>query len=310
MAVSVSAINAVTKQLFIPKLVDNVMLSNALLMFLEKNKGLESIDGGQDIRVPTRYARFSSRGWYAGAETQSTAYNEKKTALVFDWKQHYVNITITGLDKLKNQGENRVIDHVRSEVEAAEEDIRDAFGTGLYSNGTTDPKSIVGVRGYLSTSATYGGISQSGESWLQSNVDSTTTTLSLPVMQTQYNAASQAPERPNLITTTVSIFNSYWSLLQPQQRFADGDTAAAGFKNLLFNGAVVIEDRYAPSSHMVFHNTKYIRLYSHKDRKFPGEYVDFRKFFDQDAEIATIQWAGAMVCSSPRLQAGLTAITA
>lgn len=145
---------------------------------------------------------------------------------------------------------------------------------------------------------------------VQSNIDSTTTTLSLPVMQTQYNAASQAPERPNLITSTVSIFNSYWSLLQPQQRFADGDTAAAGFKNLLFNGAVVIEDRYCPSSHMVFHNTKYIRLYSHKDRKFPGEYVDFRKFFDQDAEIATIQWAGAMVCSSPRLQAALTAITA
>jgi hypothetical protein len=310
MAVSVSAINAITKQLFIPKLVNNVMLANSLLYFMEKNKGMESIDGGQDIRVPVRYARFSSRGWYSGSETQSTAYNEKKTALVFDWKQYYTNITISGLDKLKNMGENKVIDHVRSEVEAAEEDIRDAFGTGIYSDGSTDPKSISGVRAYLSASNTYGGISQSSESWLQSNVDSTTTTLSLPKMQERYEAASQAPERPNLITCTVSIFNSYWSLLQPQQRFADGDTAAAGFKNLLFNGAVVMEDRYAPTSYMVFHNMKYIRLYSHKDRKFPGEYVDFRKFFDQDAEIATMQWAGALVCSSPRLQAAFSALTA
>ena len=52
MAVSVSAINAITKQYFIPKLVDNVMLANAFLMQLDKKGRLETIDGGQDIRVP------------------------------------------------------------------------------------------------------------------------------------------------------------------------------------------------------------------------------------------------------------------
>lgn len=309
MAVSVTAINAITKQAFIPKLQNNVMLSNSLLYFLEKNKGFEDMDGGQDIRVPVRYARFSARNWYSGAESQTTSYNEKKTALVFDWKQFYVNITLSGIDKLKNMGENRVIDHVKSEVEAAEEDLKDSFGTGIYSNGSTNPKSIIGTAGYLSTSNTYGGISQSQESWLQAQIDSTTTTLSLAKMQSSYEAAVQSPEAPNLITTTSTLFNSYWSLLQPQQRFADGDTASAGFKNLLFNGAVVMMDRYAPANNMQFHNTKFIKLYSHKDRKFPGEYVDFRRFYDQDAEIATLQWAGAMVCSSPRLQAAMTAVT-
>jgi hypothetical protein len=310
MTVSVSAINAITKQQFIPKLVDNVMLSNALLYSLEKNKGLETVDGGVDIRVPVRYARYSARGWYAGAESQSTSYNEKKTALVFDWKQFYVNITISGLDKLKNQGESKVIDHVRSEVESAEEDLRDSFGTGLYSNGSTDPKSIVGLRGFLSTSATYGGISQSSESWLQSNIDSTTTTNSLAKMQERYETAQFNNEMIDLILTTQTLFNGYWGLLQPQQRFSDGDTAKAGFKNLLFNGATVLKDDYCPSSNMIFLNTKHLKLYSHKDRKFPGEYVDFRKFFDQDAEIATMQWAGAFVCDGPRYQAAMTALTA
>ena len=309
MAVSVSAINAITKQAFIPKLQDNVMKSNALLSYLEKNKGLESIDGGQDIRVPTRYARFAARGWYAGSESQISAYNEKKTALVFNWAQHYVNITISGLDKLKNAGENKVIDHVRSEVEAAEQDIRDNFGTGLYSNGSTDPKSIVGAAAFLSTSATYGGISQSSESWLQSNIDSTTTTMSLGKLQTAYELAVHGPDAPDLATTTKTLFNSYWSLLQPQQRFTDGDMASAGFKNLLFNGATVLMDEYAPASNFIFFNTKYVKLFSHKDRKFPGEYIDFRKFFDQDAEIASLLWAGAFVCSAPRLQSALTALT-
>jgi hypothetical protein len=309
MAVSVSAINAVTKQLFIPKLVDNVMLSNALLFYMQKNGGLENIDGGQDIRQPVRYARFAARGWYAGSETQNTAYNEKKTALVFDWKQYYVNITISGLDKLKNMGENKVIDHVKSEVQAAEEDLKDAFGTGIYSDGSTNTKSIIGARGYLSTTATYGGISQSQESWLQAQIDSTTTTLTLGKMQSSYESAKFANEMPDLVTTTSTLFSSYWSLLQPQQRFADGDMAKAGFKNLLFNGSTVLHDDYVPTGYMIFHNTPHLRLYSHKDRKFPGDYVDFRKFFDQDAEIATMQWAGAYVCSGPRYQAAMTALT-
>lgn len=309
MAITVSAINAITKQNFIPKLVSNVIQSNSLLYFLEKNGGMDTVDGGVDIRQPVRYARYNSRGWYSGAESQNTSYNEKKTALVFDWKQYYVNITITGLDKLKNMGDSKVIDHVKSEVEAAEEDLKDSFGTGLYSDGSTNTKSIQGALAYLSTSNSYGGCSQSTESWLQAQIDSTTTTLTLGKMQTLWQSAKHTPEVPNLITTTSTLFSSYWSLLQPQQRFADSDTAQAGFKNLLFNGAPTLEDSYVPANYMIMHNTKFLKLYSHKDRKFPGEYQDFRTFFDQDAEIAKLQWAGAFVCSSPRLQGAFTALT-
>lgn len=309
MTVSVSAINAITKSNFIPKMVDNINSSMALLFQLQKKKRLETLDGGLDIRVPTRYARFNARGWYQGAELLNTSYNEKKTALVFDWAQHYVNITVTGLDKLKNAGENKVIDHVKSELQAAEEDIKDDFGTGLYSSGT-NAKSILGSRTYLSTSATYGGISQSSESWLQAQVDSTTTTLTLGKMQALYEAASQPPIRPDLITCTETVFNSYWSLLQPQQRFADGDTADAGFKNLMFNGAAVLEDSYCPSSTMQMHNTDFITLYSHSQRNFPGTFEDFREFYDQDAMIAKFLWAGALVCSAPRFQGTMSALTA
>lgn len=203
-----------------------------------------------------------------------------------------------------------MIDHVKSEVEAAEEDLKDAFGTGLYSNGTTDPKSIAGCRAYLSTTATYGGIAMTGESWLQSNIDSTTTVLTIARMQERYALASIGSEAPNVITTTETLFNSYHGLLQPQMRFSDAETANGGFKNLLYSGAIVAQDDYCPASHMIFHNLKYVKLYSHKDRNFPGRYLDFSKPEGQDAEIASILWAGAMVCSSPRLQAAMTALTA
>src|SRR6266446_2450182 len=169
---TLSAINSITQKYYIPKLADEVTTSNALLMNMEKKGNMQTIDGGADIRQPMRYARFSARGWYQGSETLNTDYNEKKFALIFPWAQYHVSPSISRLDQIKNAGDAKVIDHVESELQAAKEDIRDAFGTGLYSSGS-DPKSIIGSRVFLSTSNTYGGISQSSNSFLQAKMDTT-----------------------------------------------------------------------------------------------------------------------------------------
>ena len=79
---TLSAINSVTNKYIIPKLADEVNTSNALLLYMQKNGGMETADGGSDIRQPMRYARFSARGWYSGTETLDTSYNEKKFALI------------------------------------------------------------------------------------------------------------------------------------------------------------------------------------------------------------------------------------
>lgn len=305
---NLDAISSVTRKYYIKKLADEVNTSNALLFFMRKNGGMDTISGGTDIRVPLRYARFSARGWYQGTETLDVSANDKKFAMIFPWAQYNVSITISGIDKLKNAGPEKVLDHVKTEVEAAKEDVLDAFGTGLYSAGT-DSKSIVGARVFLSASNTYGGISQSSNSWLAAKMDTSTTALSLAAMQSRWEAAKEAPDSPNLVTTTETLFNSFWGLLQPQQRFTDGDTAKAGFANLMFNGAPVLEDSYCPSSYMVFWNLKHMKLYSHSDRNFPGMFKDFDEPINQDAMVGHIYWAGQLICEEPRKQAAMTALT-
>lgn len=303
-----SAINSITHKYFVPKLADEVTTSMALLMQMQKKGCMETVSGGADLRQPLRYARFTARGFYQGTETLDTSYNEKKFALIFPWTQLHVSPTISGLDELKNSGAAKVIDHVKSELEAAKEDIKDLFGTGLYSAGT-DPKSFVGCRVYLSTSNTYGGVSQSLNSWLAAKVDSTTTVLSLGAMQQRYEACKEDNDQPDLITCTESIFNSFWSLLQPQQRYQNSQTAAAGFTSLMFNAAEVMEDSYVPTSHMIFHNLKHLKLYSHSDRNFPGKFIDFERPINQDALVSHIYWAGGLICAQPRKQGLLSALT-
>jgi hypothetical protein len=305
---TLDAISSITQKYYVKKLVDEINTSNAALMFMKKNGSMDTIDGGVDIRVPVRYSRFSARGWYAGTEALDVSYNDKKFNLIFPWAQYNVSITISGLDKLKNAGAAKILDHVKTETEAAKEDILDAFGTGIYSAGT-DAKSIGGARTWLSTTATYGGVSQTTNSWLQAKINSTSTALSLALMQARWEACKEAPDQPNLITTTETLFNSFWSLLQPQQRFTDSETAKAGFANLMFNGAPVLEDSYCTASHMVFWNLKHVKLYSHSDRNFPGTFIPFQEPVNQDASVAHIYWAGQMICEQPRKPGAFTALT-
>ena len=229
---TLDAISSVTQKHFIPKLADNVNTSNVLLMKLKK----ETVSGGTDIRQPIRYRRGVQEN-YSGSQVLNTSYIEKKFAAVFSWKQKNFPIVISGLDEIKNAGPEKIIDHVKTETDAAEEDAMDSYATGIYSAGT-DALEINGVRNFLSTSNTYGGISQSSNSFWQAQMNSTTTALTLSAMNLLYEACRQGNDAPDLIVTTETQFNKFWGLLQPQQRFQDTETAKAGFKNLLFNGAI------------------------------------------------------------------------
>lgn len=309
MAIPISAINSITNLKFIPKMADNITVSNAVLMRLKKSGRMQTLDGGQDIRQPVNYAFNQYFQWYAGSETLATASNDKKTALVFDWKQFNIPITISGLDVLKNSGESKVLDHVQTEMKIAENSIKENFSIGVYSAGT-DPKSITGLRVAINTTSTYGGISQSAESWLQGQVDSTTTALSLGALQTMWEAASEDNDSPTFLAGTKVLFSSYYAKLQPQQRFQDAETASGGFKNLLFNGAPFIAESHVPTGHIFGLNEQYITIWSHKDRNFPGQFDGFQelKVPTQDSTFSAMKWAGEMIIEQTRKQFKFTAL--
>lgn len=242
MAITINQISAITRKYYFSNLADEIATSMALLMKMKEMGRMIDIDGGDQIYQPVTYARITASGNYSGDESLSVTGNEKRTVLTFDWKQKYCNIVLTGLDEIKNAGASKVIDLLEAETTAAKDTMKHLFATGLYSAGT-DAKEIDGARVFLSTSASYGGLSQSTESWLQAKVDSTTTATSLGKMNERWEAAREDNDKPNLITCYSTPFNAYWALLQPQQRFSDSKTADGGFHNLLFNSAPVNELR-------------------------------------------------------------------
>jgi hypothetical protein len=307
MALTIDQLNALTDKYFIKKLHDNIFDSNPLLQKLQKMGSYKAVSGGSQIYVPLNYATTAASGWYSGADTLSTSDNDNITAAVYDWKSAFAGIAITEEDELKNSGDAEQLNLLKSKMQIAEKTLKDIIGTGLYSDGTT-AKSIVGLRDIIDTSSTVGGISQSTNSWWAGQLNSTSTVTSISAMNALYQNASVDNEVPNFIVGTRTIYNAYYALLQPQQRFMDEETAKGGFQNLMFNGAPVVVDSHVPTSNLMMLNLNHLHLFYHPKRNFSLE--PFQKPINQQVKVARVLFMGAFGSSNNRLHGRFSALTA
>lgn len=302
MALTWEEVNAVTEKKWMPKLVDNIFKSNPLLDKLSKK--MVKMDGGISIMVPLNYAAGTG-GWYSGTDSLDNTQASNIAAAEFTWKQAYESISITRRDELMNSGDAAKLNFVKSKLQVAEKSLKDRLSTGLYNAGS-DSKAILGVRCFVTTSSTYGGISQSSYSWWQSNVDSTSTVFSLSAIQTQWGTVSLNGDTPDIIVSDVGNFNRLWSALQPQQRFMSQETADAGFVGLSFNNAPWYADNHAPSNSVYLLNTEYLKLIVHPDENMRFE--PFAQLTAQNVKVAHIYHMTVLASTNNRMHAGLTAL--
>lgn len=298
MAVPYDQISSITQKYIVPKMVDNIFQSYSLLDRMKK-KGLVKVRGGASIKQPVLYAKSSSDIWFSGAEVLNSSDIEQFTAAEFDWKQAQVPITVRQIDEIKNSGKEAILNFVKEKIQAAELTMSDQLSSALYNDGSASDQ-VVGLRAVVDTDNTYGTIARSGNSWWQSQEDTSTTVFSIASLQVQYGAASIGNDKPSVITTTQAVYNRFHSELQPQERFMDKDTAEAGFVSLMYNGSPFLVDDSCPANHLFLLNEEYLYLAVHPDHNFR-----FRAFMEENqqaSKTARIFFAGALVCSNPRLQ--------
>jgi hypothetical protein len=307
MAVSVDQLTAITQRYIAPKIYDNIFDSNPLLKRMLASGQYKSVSGGTSIDLPLNYAQTTANGWYSGADSLDTSENEQLTVARYDWKSLFAGITITEEDELKNGGSAGVLKLLASKAQIAEKTIKDALGTGLYSDGTT-AKSIIGLRDIVATDQTVGGIAQATNSWWSGICDTTTSTLTIAAMNTVFENASIDSEKPTVAVGTRTNYTRYYNLLQPQQRFTDSETAKGGFVNLMFNSVPFISDSHCPSQHLFFLNEKHLWLCYHPERNFSTE--PFQKPLNAQVKVSRILWMGAFGSSNNRLHGKMSGLTA
>jgi len=184
------------------------------------------------------------------------------------------------------------------------------MGTEIFNSGG-DAARIIGLRAAIDNGdlvAAYGGITRTSGAEtpglaVRGNVTTTSITFNLADMNTQFQNAVVAMEKPNLIVTTQAVWNLWWERAQPAQRFEANDVGRPvkiGFSQINFNGAAVVVDSHCQANHVYFLNTKWIKLVMHKDRMFALSGWMWPS--NQDSAIQRIYLALVLMVTNPRLQ--------
>jgi hypothetical protein len=309
-------INSISRRYIFPTLVDNVYRSN--LMFFRLNaRNKKVLQGGLQIEVPLVYTRFAAGGWYSGFDLLDVSPSDTVKNAAFDWKQAFVPVTVDGLTLIRADSPEAVVNFLSFYFENAQTELAEILGTGVWSDVVSNNKVCDGLKGAVddgTVAATYGGLSRSTNTFWKSQMDTSTTTLTLTAMQTMFGNTTEGGRHPTIIAGTQANYNRYWALSTGGQAFPaqptghDEQLAQNGFTNLLFNGVPIVVDSHVPANHLFFLNEDYIYLYVNPRADFNMK--DFREPVNQDAMTSLILWAGNVVLSNCARHGKFTALTA
>jgi|3_EtaG_2_1085321.scaffolds.fasta_scaffold02886_5 hypothetical protein len=319
-------LSALTRDLYVPKLVDNIYDSNIVTHRMLRKSA--PFSGGKKVLQPVEYAKPAEKGFMSSDSATLTVGDTAMYAdAAFDWVQAYATIRITGKEEALNSGSEQVIDMIEAKMKSAEKALKDLFGSQLYSdndgssvtgsNASTD--GFIGLQHIIADDRTLGGINSTTETWWDAGsvvdagtsvtfanlTDSTNAAYIQTLMRNQFGALSIDNDKPTLIVVSQVVFDAYEATLVDQKRFgaSDKSLADAGFSNLLYRGTPVVVDSALESEYSggaIMLNENYIGFRHHRKRNFAFE--DFAKPVDKDYAVAKMLWLGALTCSAPRMQ--------
>lgn len=309
------------------KLADNATRTTALLDRLRRKGKVKPAGGGRTIVQELEVSLNTNASWYAGYDPLSTNPFEPFSAAEYDWKQAYVPIVWSGLEKLKNMGEFEVIDLVAGRIRNGEKSLNDLVAQASYSDGTgVGGKQMHGLGLFVvatPTSGVVGGIDR-GTNTFWRNVTASVSMSGTLVNLAAANpsdflhalnqlaiAATRGSDRPDLYVADAIAYTRYLESLQPIQRITDEKLGGYGFTNLKYYGVgsnadFVLDNGYCTTKTVFALNTDYIYLRPHPDRNFVPIGGD-RIPVNQDATVRFLGFAGNMCASNLSLQGIMTA---
>jgi len=264
-------LTSVTQDKILPKLVEGVLNASPLVRNVLSRAKVWS---GESLKVPFKYTTSASGTSFSGFDTLGTSASDTRVKLSFDAKAYAKNIALPLTEITANEGESKVLDLLSTEARSNSMDMANEIATMFYGDGTgNSSKDTLGLEAIVddgTNTSTYGGLTRSSYTAVNSTVTGSSGTLSLAKMSTLWYNASEgtgSTEQPTSIYTTTTIISLYESLLAPQERFmksTNGNNAMVGSEGFLtfeYKGAPIYADRKCTSGVLYMINDNYLDFY-------------------------------------------------
>ena len=307
-----------TNDKIVPYLTDNVFKNSPVLTRL-KSKRKFDFEGGLTILHNIMYAPLKG-GFYQRGQAFDTSAVQTDTALQFNLKYAYVNVTIYGIDQVLNRGTEAAMSFVGSKMINASGTMAQILATSLYGDGQGVLNSTQELDGFNAAInvptnyAAYGGITRTDiASTANTGINAyygAPSAFSLGAVQTAFGASWFGQEKPDMLCTTQPVWDAFWNKLQPQQRFNDETSDVhVGFRSFFWNGAQVVVDQYLSTlggQYTIFGlNTSYIYLYLSTVAKYQFGFSGWKEAQNTDDVAGQYQFGGNLVVAAPRLMFNL-----
>ena len=282
----------------------------------------EERGGGSQIRFPLEWTESANVISYEHWDPLKMNPEDFLTEGYANWKSVLVTLMLSGEQLDCNDGDEAVFNLWEAQFKWALRCLRNGINKMLWADGTgNDSKDLLGLQAIIhatpSSSGSIYGINRTNESWFRNKQKTSGSFAAQGVddMRDLWTTVGMAVDEgePDLIISNSDVYNFYEAKIQPLERFVRESvvkktTGDLGFTGLTWKGAKMIWDPAAPTGKMYFLNTRYLKLVALKNRFFkPSE----RKTLEEhDGYAQHIVFRGELVCTAPRFQGVMTAITA
>ena len=320
MTLTFDDVTSKTNNYIVTRSVDIVYKSSPVLTRFRTNR-MERFEGGTFIQHQVMYQRLKGGAFNRGGSFD-TSYVQTDTALTVNIKYYYVGMTLYGQDGVLNRGPEAAMLLVENKMANASLRMAELLGTDLFLDGqgtNSASNQLDGLDAAIDDGvayATYAGvtrtdISATANTGINAYVAYSVGSLSLQAVQTAFGAAWFGNEHVDLIATTQTVWDVFWSKIQPQQRFEEesSDVAKIGFRSMRFNGSSVTVDQYCPAGYMFGLNTKYIQFWITTMPKYQFGFTGWKENAGDDNVTGQYLFAGNLLVVGSRLMFKLTGIT-
>jgi hypothetical protein len=316
-ALTYNDISSVTQYYISDEFIDNYyQVSPTFVKVWKGGTMAKPFPGGTQINVPFQFAPLKA-GPFPPGGVFDISYVETQTAMTFNVKFSYANVTVRRTDFALNRGAQAVLNFLEPKIVNAEQALAQTLIQQFFADGQGTVTPLIALDGILAgyddgtNYPSYGGITRSavgtgasaGINGYYFSNSSTNWPFSLQQLQTAYGQGTFGPDQPNFIATTQSIYNSFWNKMLPMQRTyeIDPDLQSAGFRSFRFNGMSVVVDQYCPSATIFGMNTDYIDAYVSEDPTFAFGFTGFKELPNSLDMAGQTVFGGNVVVTAPRL---------
>lgn len=315
-------ISAITHAYIVDDIVDSYYKVSPVFALIFKGETTRTFPGGTQIQQPIQYAPLKA-GPFAPGGTFDISYVQTDTAMVFNPKFYYANVTIQGTQLVANRGPEAVMSFVEEKMVNGSQALAQALATDIYGDGQGVVTSQIALDGLLAgyddgtnypsygqlSRAAIGSGANTGINGYYQNIGGP---LSISALQKAQGQATFGNRCPNLLATTQAIWNSIYNKLVPAQRVMDteSDLFSIGFRAIRFNNERLVVDQYCPNGYVFGMNTNFMQVYISDQELFGFGFTGFKELPNSVDAAGQLCFGGDIVVSAPRLGFILSGITA